>query len=544
MYVRSFSQRCGASVFRSLLSLLAAITCLCFTGVHPAAAQTNWVSTSNLRKVGDSYLVDIAVNYAYKSSYTNVQTDPYLELTATLAGTRSSETLYGPLGIRFTRFEGPTSGWGAGTFTFTQTATLHFSDSAGRMGSTVPLEITGELWSRSGPTFTRLAFTFFLNPKSLSFSVTLPYPPSPPNTAPAASGDGYQMFQSSILTMPASGVLGNDRDADGDGLTAVKISNPSNGTVTLNADGSFIYGPNPGFTGTDFFIYQASDGKTLSNTATVAVTVAPSAMNLVFVSNRDGNPEIYAMRRDGTGQTRLTYHPARDFSPAVSPTGNGIAFISNRDGSFQLYLMNPDGSNVRRLTYSDVEEGDPSFSPDGTKIAFARLVMNDWELFVLDLRTLRETRLTVGAEHDYAPVWSPDGNRIAFSSRRTLNYEVHVLDLRNGSVARLTSHPADDGVSNGCWSPDGSQILFTSNRSGKWQIYAMNVDGSNPTRLSDGSTSDYNPCWSPDGRKIAFTTNRHNGGDYDIYVMNADGSSPTRLTLHPAPDGAPAWSPR
>lgn len=62
------------------------------------------------------------------------------------------------------------------------------------------------------------------------------------------------------LTVDAPGVLQNASDADGDKMTAQLVSGPSNGTLTLNQDGSFKYTPNAGFSGTDTFSFVASDG--------------------------------------------------------------------------------------------------------------------------------------------------------------------------------------------------------------------------------------------------------------------------------------------
>src|SRR5205823_4564450 len=71
------------------------------------------------------------------------------------------------------------------------------------------------------------------------------------NDAPFASNDNYAAQKNTPLTVAAPGVLGNDTDANGDALTAAKVSNPSHGAVTLNADGSFTYTPATGFTGID-----------------------------------------------------------------------------------------------------------------------------------------------------------------------------------------------------------------------------------------------------------------------------------------------------
>src|SRR5439155_1743893 len=69
--------------------------------------------------------------------------------------------------------------------------------------------------------------------------------------------------------------LGNDTDAEGSALTAVKLTNPANGTLTFNANGSFTYTPAANFNGTDSFTYAASDGALQSAAATVTITVTP-----------------------------------------------------------------------------------------------------------------------------------------------------------------------------------------------------------------------------------------------------------------------------
>src|SRR5439155_2273902 len=63
------------------------------------------------------------------------------------------------------------------------------------------------------------------------------------NDAPVAVPDSYTTPEDTALTVSAPGVLGNDTDVEGDALTAVLVSGPSHGTLTLNADGSFTYTP-------------------------------------------------------------------------------------------------------------------------------------------------------------------------------------------------------------------------------------------------------------------------------------------------------------
>ncbi len=68
-------------------------------------------------------------------------------------------------------------------------------------------------------------------------------------------------------------VLSNDRDPNGNPITAALVTGPTKGTLTLNANGTFTYRPNAGFIGTDTFTYRASDGALQSNLATVTITV-------------------------------------------------------------------------------------------------------------------------------------------------------------------------------------------------------------------------------------------------------------------------------
>jgi VCBS repeat-containing protein len=93
------------------------------------------------------------------------------------------------------------------------------------------------------------------------------------NDAPAAADDSYTTNQAVPLVVTAPGVLGNDTDVEGSPLTAQDASDPANGSVTLNADGSFTYTPDPTFHGEDTFTYKASDGTTTSSVATVKITV-------------------------------------------------------------------------------------------------------------------------------------------------------------------------------------------------------------------------------------------------------------------------------
>jgi hypothetical protein len=117
-------------------------------------------------------------------------------------------------------------------------------------------------------------FTYTASDGVLTDTATVTITVSATNTVPLAFNDEYTTTQDSPLMIDAPGILGNDTDVDGDSLTAILVADVIHGTLTLNADGSFTYSPDVGFTGTDQFTYQASDGTGSSEPATVLITVA------------------------------------------------------------------------------------------------------------------------------------------------------------------------------------------------------------------------------------------------------------------------------
>ncbi|HVK14325.1 MAG TPA: Ig-like domain-containing protein, partial [Gemmataceae bacterium] len=98
---------------------------------------------------------------------------------------------------------------------------------------------------------------------------------TPVNDAPVGTPDAYSTAEDTLLTVPVSGVLGNDTDVDGPALSAVLVGGPSFGTLTLNSDGSFTYTPALNYNGPDSFTYRASDGSLPSAVTTVSLTVTP-----------------------------------------------------------------------------------------------------------------------------------------------------------------------------------------------------------------------------------------------------------------------------
>lgn len=119
------------------------------------------------------------------------------------------------------------------------------------------------------------AFTYSVTDGELTSTIaTVAITVTAVNDAPVAVGNSYNTNEDTVLSVAAPGVLGNDSDIDGNPLQAIRVTSPAHGTLTLAANGSFVYTPAANFNGIDTFTYRASDGLLSSNIETVTISVA------------------------------------------------------------------------------------------------------------------------------------------------------------------------------------------------------------------------------------------------------------------------------
>jgi hypothetical protein len=149
----------------------------------------------------------------------------------------------------------------------------------------------------SGPdsfTFIVTDTTIASAPPRTSAPVTVRITVVPVNAPPVANPDADTVTAGGVLaTGVGAGVLANDTDPDGNPLTASLMTGPAHGTLTFAPDGSFVYTPFPGFTGTDAFTYLADDGRGGTASATATITVTPPADPIVVTgAGAGGGPRV------------------------------------------------------------------------------------------------------------------------------------------------------------------------------------------------------------------------------------------------------------
>ena len=173
------------------------------------------------------------------------------------------------------------------------------------------------------------------------------------NDAPVAVGDSATTAED----MPVSiALLGNDTDAEDDTLAVSSVTQPSNGTVSVDANGVATYTPNPDFNGTDSFTYTLSDGEGGTDTATVSLTVTPvndgpeTVNPLPAQSGSDGNPisplDTTFAFSDPDGDTLSYSATGLPDGLSIDPDTGVISGTPDSDAS----VGGPDGDGVYTVT--------------------------------------------------------------------------------------------------------------------------------------------------------------------------------------------------
>ncbi len=166
------------------------------------------------------------------------------------------------------------------------------------------------------------------------------------NQPPTAGNDAAPVDEDSAVDVA---VLGNDSDPDGDTLSITSVSNPPNGSATLNPDNTIRYAPDSNYHGSDTFSYTVSDGNGGSDSASVGMTVNPvndlpvAVDDSGIATSADTPVEIFVLDNDSDVDG--------DGLSVTSASNGAIGTVSNNGGSV-TYQPNPDASGADSFGYT------------------------------------------------------------------------------------------------------------------------------------------------------------------------------------------------
>jgi len=259
---------------------------------------------------------------------------------------------------------------------------------------------------------------------------------------------------------------------------------------------------------------------------------------------------------DKYSAVKLTTDSGRDLDPTWNNDGTKLAFVSNRNGNMDIYCINSDGTGLTQLTSEEVDEHDPAWSPDGTKIAIQKSEPSGAPkyLWVMDADGSNGRAIaTAEAGAITSPAWSPDSAKIAFSKEGDI-YTIHATGT--GETQLTTDGDGTNDANNDffpCFNHDGTKILYSKGTTGSEgtagnaDVYVMNSDGSSPEVFySDPSYENevFQEGWSwlsPYG--ILLFAKSPTGSHPAIWHIDQDGISPEAWFYSAqAANGDPAWS--
>jgi len=186
-----------------------------------------------------------------------------------------------------------------------------------------------------------------------------------------------------------------------------------------------------------------------------APTWIPGRRTLLYTSYRLGNPDIFIHDLSSGSRRPLSRQAGLNTAAAVSADGQRVAMILSKDGSPNLYVGRIDGSGTNRLTDNRQGDSSPCWSPDGRTLCYSSRSGGPSTLFVIPASGGGPKRLRLaGVSNATEPDWAPDGQNIVFTTQSGGNFEVCVVPAGGGDVTRLVQ--GEDPV----WAPNSRTVVF------------------------------------------------------------------------------------
>jgi len=219
--------------------------------------------------------------------------------------------------------------------------------------------------------------------------------------------------------------------------------------------------------------------------------LSPDGSRIAFVSQRDGNAEIYVMNADGTGATRVTNDPQPDGRPSFMPDGQSLVFHSSRTaGKQQIWAVNVDGTGLTQLTRDSVNFS-PAVSPDGQTIAYVSTRNKDGDIWLMNRDGTNQRQFTRSPQQrESEPRFLRDGTLAYLVERREGNRTVQQViraDLATGATTAITG--TDLAIASFAISPSGDLLALVVNaepqnrRNPVYRVYVQPVSSATPVPL-------------------------------------------------------------
>ena len=233
---------------------------------------------------------------------------------------------------------------------------------------------------------------------------------------------------------------------------------------------------------------------------------SPDGSRIAFVSQRDGNAEIYIMNADGTGSTRVTNDPQPDGRPSFTPDGQALVFHSARTaGKQQIWAVNVDGSGVTQLTRDSINSS-PTISPDGQTIAYVSTRNKDTDIWLMARDGSNQRQFTRSPQQrESEPRFLRDGTLAYLIERRENNRTVQQVmraDLATGATTAITG--TDLAIASFAVSPAGDVVALVVNaepqnrRNPTYRVYIQPVSSGTPIPVpATGTEQMITPTFRP-----------------------------------------------
>jgi hypothetical protein len=159
---------------------------------------------------------------------------------------------------------------------------------------------------------------------------------------------------------------------------------------------------------------DGSDSRKLTSDSATEMMPAwsPDGTKIAYVTDKDGQQNVYVMDVASGDVTRLSNHDVGDINPVWSTDGSQILFIAERDiplktGTVQYFIVNADGSDMRPFEDGDTFTGGLRYAPYGEQIAYMSNESGSWQIFVMNADGSSVHPITEGDSNNLYPIWRP-----------------------------------------------------------------------------------------------------------------------------------------